>query len=257
MFVVDVSKVDASKAIVADTTLAPFTAADYRPSVFWFRHVDMAAMLVLSLVLVFWSQPSTAASIIFKAVVSISCSLLLVALLWRVRPYPGHATWKLRVRTFALVLTAFAALTNGMTGLSDKGLGDDSLGQAIEVLAMMLVISCAGLLLTLIVAFAHDMIRGARKEQTLIERRRRSTVRYSGNANTPANIINGAKTAATSAARAPTNVQRPIPISYAHDEDTIRTPTIDRSSTRVYRASQETSGRQRSTAPSAQVSQLA
>jgi hypothetical protein len=169
---------DTAEAIISNPTLAPFTAGDYRPSTYWFRHVDMAVMLMLSLLLVFWARPTTSADIIGKAMLSIVTAAGLLVMLWRLRPYPAKATWKLRVRTYSLALTMLAAIVNCLTALTDLDPTSQRplMQQALFALSVLLVIGCAGLLVTLVVSFAWDMVRGAKQEQAAIVAVRTSLV---------------------------------------------------------------------------------
>jgi hypothetical protein len=162
--------VDADIAVTGNQTLAPFTAGDYRASVYWFRHVDMAVLLALSLILVFWAQPTSSAAVIGKAMATIACASTSLVLLWYVRPYPSGATWKLHVRSLALALTMLATITNCLTGLADLQANPDASWQKpITAFAVLMTIGCASLLVTLVVAFGKDMIVGAKREQAHIE----------------------------------------------------------------------------------------
>jgi hypothetical protein len=167
------SSLDASQSLRENPTLVPFTAADYRASVYWFRHIDMAVMLVLSLLLVFWARPTTVADIIGKAVLSVGCAVGLVVLLWRVSPYPTEARWKLRVRSFSLLLTALAAIVNCVTALASvNAVSPSDVSAAITALSVVLVAGYGGLLITLILSFCLDMVKGAKREQKVIVARR-------------------------------------------------------------------------------------
>ncbi len=72
-----VSELDSNENVNNDLRLAPFVAADYRPSkgfltphetaaspiawpagLYWFRHVDLVGNFLLSIILVFWANPS-------------------------------------------------------------------------------------------------------------------------------------------------------------------------------------------------------
>jgi hypothetical protein len=139
-------------------TLAPFTAGDYRASVFWFRHLDLAALVVMSCILVLWTRPAGVASIAFKAAASAACPLAVLALLWRVRPYPPDAAWKLRVRSYALLLAVLASAANAAVALDPGGLSAAGLGYS-------LVPASGGLLLALVAAFGYSAVTGARREQ--------------------------------------------------------------------------------------------
>jgi hypothetical protein len=156
--------VDAEHMVAADPGLRPFTASDYRPSCYWFVHLDMFALLILSAILVFWSQPSGSMSITGKATSSVACALLIFAALWMWRPYSVGSTWKQLVRSLALILTALAAVTNGIATFAS--LSDDvRLSTATVVLSAAVTVVCLLLLLTLIIAFGRETIVGARKEQ--------------------------------------------------------------------------------------------
>ena len=104
------------QVLARDPLLAPFTASDYRISAWWQRHVDMVAMSTLSLLLVFWASPTTPMSVVGKAMTTVaSTSIVLFFLLTR-QPYDPVHTWKSHVRSYILVVTAMAAITNGVTG---------------------------------------------------------------------------------------------------------------------------------------------
>jgi hypothetical protein len=145
-------------AAVSHPELAPFIAGDYRASAFWFRHIDLGAMLWLSLVLVLWSSPTTGASIVAKAAATVACPVLVLALLWRVRPYPPSVRWKLPVRSLALLVTVAAAGSNCATALAAAP------GIA-EALSLVVVALSAALLLTLLVAFGVSSVSWARADK--------------------------------------------------------------------------------------------
>jgi hypothetical protein len=149
--------VDVCHAVLTHPTLAPFTAGDYRASVFWFRHVDLAALAWLSLVLVLWAAPTARSSIINKAIATAACPLAVLALLWWVRPYPPTAAWKLPVRSLALLVTVLAAACNCVTALGVRPV-------AVEALSVAVVVLCCALLTTLVVAFGYSAVAGARTE---------------------------------------------------------------------------------------------
>jgi hypothetical protein len=145
-------------AALTHPELAPFTAGDYRASVFWFRHIDLGAMLWLSLVLVLWSSPTTGASIVAKAAATVACPVLVLALLWRVRPYPPSVRWKLPVRSLALLVTVAAAGSNCATALA-------AAPGIVEALSLVVVALSVALLLTLLVAFGVSSVSWARADK--------------------------------------------------------------------------------------------
>jgi hypothetical protein len=150
-------RVDEHAAVLRHPTLAPFTAGDYRASAFWFRHVDLAALAWLSIVLVFWARPNSSAACIGKALATSVCALTVLLLLWRFLPYPSHARWKLHVRSVGLVVAMLAAAANCTASIDGRGVASLALGA-------LLTTSCMVMLVTLVVAFGYSSITGAHRE---------------------------------------------------------------------------------------------
>jgi hypothetical protein len=150
--------IDSCDAVLKHPTLVPFTAGDYRAAAFWFRHVDLAALAALSCLLVLWLRPASVAALACKAAATGAVSLTVSAVLWRVRPYPPHAQWKLKVRTVALALTASAAAANAAGAAGASAAAVVALGSVVAGLSAVLVI-------TLFVAFCASAIDGARREK--------------------------------------------------------------------------------------------
>lgn len=155
--------VDTNPAIIQHPTLAPFTAGDYRASAYWFRHVDLAAMLWLSMVLVFWRHPQGAPAVLGKAAVTVACPAVVLVAMWRVRPYPSNGAWKLPVRTLALLLTALAAAANAATAMEGT-----AGGSVTNALGLTVTAGAGTLLITLLGAFGYSAVVGAREEQATV-----------------------------------------------------------------------------------------
>ena len=100
------------RAPVFEATWGGFIAQDFQPAYFWFVHINLFTVFVLSVLLVF---ASTASSLGTQAGVFIA-SIALVALnAWAVlsfRPYIERKQWKEPVKHLALSVTAVSALAN-------------------------------------------------------------------------------------------------------------------------------------------------
>jgi len=147
--------VDHNAAIAGDPALAPFTASHYRASQYTFRHLDLAALIVLSLVLVVWARPASGHEVWAKAGVIVVVAASLLWLLWTRQPYAVGATWKLFVRSVALVLTALAAVTNAVA--ADAG-SEGPPPAALAAQAWAMALGCVFLGVTLVAAFGVDAV---------------------------------------------------------------------------------------------------
>lgn len=175
---------DRAASLLSHPVLAPFVAGDYRASRWWFRHVDLAALLWLSLILVFWSRPGSATDAAARAALTALCPLLVLCALWWFRPYPPTGAWKLPVRSLSLLLTAVAAAANGVAAAAHAD------PTALRALAGVVVVLSGLLLATLVVAFAATSVHGARREReeasvAAAERSRRGAIGSGRAAPTP------------------------------------------------------------------------
>jgi hypothetical protein len=119
---------DALPAVTANASLAHFTAGDYRPSAFYFRHLDMGCLLALSLLLTWWDSPAGEPAALGKLAVTVGVLLALAALVAARRPYRPHEAWKGPVRVYSLLLSCVSAALNAAHYI-------DQLGQAASAAA--------------------------------------------------------------------------------------------------------------------------
>ena len=166
---------DNLQVLARDPLLAPFTAGDYRASAWWQRHVDMVALSTLSLLLVFWAAPSTRWSVVGKAMATVAITSVVLFFLFTRQPYDAVHAWKFHVRTYILVVTAVAAITNGVTGYiavsaavaAATGNPDTTpdLTGLVVFLSYTLAVLSVGLFGWLLWHLGRSMVTGAKREK--------------------------------------------------------------------------------------------
>ena len=126
-----------------------YVAGDFFPRYFWMSHVNLAVLLVLSLVLVFATAPTSstqALAFVFTAAVVIFAGGVIVKL----QPYVEKKRWKVPVKLMVLSVTLLSALVNIVYyGADSTGTGD----AFATGLAYVLFVACLLLVIVFFVAF--------------------------------------------------------------------------------------------------------
>lgn len=161
------SFLDSHPELLGNTTLSHFTgaAADYRPSAFFFRHLDLGLLFVLSCLLQFWRRPSSNPEIYAKMAVSyvVLGGLALAVVL--MRPFRPDEMWKHWVRVYSLFLCMVAATLNGFMSLT--GFADGwqvVLSTGITAFSFIVFIMSIGLFVMLLAGFWFSLVTKGRQE---------------------------------------------------------------------------------------------
>jgi hypothetical protein len=189
--------IDVEPSIVHNASLAHFTANDYRASAFYFRQADMGLLLVLSVVITWWTPPASLADASGSLAVTLLAVLTVATMILYVAPFLPDERWKQHVKVYSLLLTGLAAVLNFVNNqqlLSSEAASGSteqqgSTGDAVASLSIVTFIVSIGLAATLLLAFFASLWRGARREQVKVERRRslRASLAASRKVNTGGN----------------------------------------------------------------------
>ena len=159
---------DSHPELLTKPALAHFTGedgADYRPSAFYFRQLDLALLFVLSALLVFWRRPPDNAAVYAKMALSLAALSGLALALLRVRPFRPNEAWKHWVRIYSLALSGLAAVLNGLTTLTGfVGGWQALLGAGIVGLSYFVSAASLGLFVMLLAGFWHSLVAQGRAE---------------------------------------------------------------------------------------------
>ena len=164
--------VDSSPELLHSQAYAHFTSSDFRPSCFYFRQMDMAALFVLSCLLVFWANPPDNGSIVTKMIITLCTVLTLAVLVGVVHPFPEEAAWKYYVKIGSLCLAGIAAVLNCLISFAAR-MGANtppSIASAINGLALLVFVLCIALFVTLISGFWYTLMAQGSQEQKDIVR---------------------------------------------------------------------------------------
>jgi hypothetical protein len=162
----------ADSPLLANQSLAHFTAGDYRVSRFYFRHLEFAMLLLLSVQLVWWAQPANVLTAAAKAGITVTVLLTFAAAVALQQPFVRGTEWKLHVKVGSLLLSALAAVTNfftywrllaAVTSSEDAHAMDDA-PMDVVVLSYATFAGCIALFCTLFAGFWATLVRGARRE---------------------------------------------------------------------------------------------
>ena len=123
------------------STWQTFTAQDFQPEMYWFVHVNLVSVFILSMLLVFFpTTPSTAiwkevcVLLITSAVIGVTMTLVL-----RLKPYNARRLWKVPVKCIALGVTFASAVANLVCALYTKG-SVDAIGADLASFAVLLML---------------------------------------------------------------------------------------------------------------------
>jgi hypothetical protein len=143
-----------------DMLLDPFLG-DYESRCWYTKHVDLALLLLLSLLRVLLPRPTTLEGIVSKSTVSCACILSVCAHVLLVKPFLADQAWKGWVRAMLLLVSAGCVGINGAVAASDLKLGGVSLAVSISIGSYGLLVACALTFVVLIVGFAVTIYKGA------------------------------------------------------------------------------------------------
>jgi hypothetical protein len=153
-----------------DPILAPFLG-DYRHSVLYMRHLDVALALLLATLEALLSRPPTLTLAIVKAACISITTLALCVHVLATRPFAPDHSWKGPVRAMVLALAAGCAIMNAGIAAVDLGYVDDRLKTAMNVGAYLLLALFAATIFLLVLSVGRAMYTGARLEQSTLESR--------------------------------------------------------------------------------------
>jgi hypothetical protein len=142
-----------------DILLDPFLG-DYEPHGWNTKHIDLALLLLLSLLRALLPRPATLEGIVSKAAVSVVCILAVCAHVLLVRPFRTDQAWKGWVRAALLVDSAGCVLLNAVVAASDLELGGAALTRSITVGSYALLVACLMTFVVLLVGFIASMYKG-------------------------------------------------------------------------------------------------
>ncbi len=143
--------------------------SDFEARYFWMVHVRLAALLVLTVLIVEGDSPSIAMqAVVFVVTAAVLVVQLLLLLL--LQPYTDDCVWKLPVDALMLVVSLVAALTNLLWYAAlENGVGSvPPLEAAAEGLSYLVFALCVLLVVVFVIAFRRALVRGADVEQTAI-----------------------------------------------------------------------------------------
>lgn len=168
---------DHNPDILRNVSLSYFTANDFRVSRHYFRQLDLATLLTLSLLLVLWSEPASIASAAGKAVATIVPVATLGGLIIVKRPFALDRRYQHPVKLTTLLLSILAALLNFFNfvrygsaaavaaAAGDTNANDSDIPLGILILSIATFVVSCGLGLVLVIAFFAALARGAAKEK--------------------------------------------------------------------------------------------
>jgi hypothetical protein len=172
--------VDNTPEVTDDIALLHFTFIDYRATHAHFRQLDMLLLAFMAVIFVFLSSANTALAAVGAFVLTLVPLFSLVVAIDASRPYLDGHEWKSSVRIGALLVTALAALLNYVTACTFDLHGCKGNPTMVQVLAIIVVCSAAGLLLLLAVSFWRVLLKGAEVEASCGSGRRKPMQPLSG-----------------------------------------------------------------------------
>lgn len=158
--------IDACPVLLQDSLVSRFVAGDYRASEYFFRQLDEAWLLLLSLVSAYLQSPQTAQQAALQAGLTFAILVAAAAsIVWR-QPFVALDGWKHHVKVASLlVATLVTAVTLAQFLDADAG-GVGSAHGAYVALVYVTFIANVALLACLVVAFwMYVLRRGAVVEQ--------------------------------------------------------------------------------------------
>ena len=104
--------IDSCGALTSDASLTHFTGSDYRPSAYWFRHLDLLVLFSLTAIVELWPQPrnvgsSVAKSLLVWAVIMVASGYFLVQ-----TPFKASDRWKWYAKMYHLGLLMIITALN-------------------------------------------------------------------------------------------------------------------------------------------------
>lgn len=167
---------DAAPPVAQDAALAPFFTADFRASSWWFKHLDLALLFVLDVLLVVYRQPSPGGAAARAALTVLALSGMLCYYVAK-KPYRPEVSYNAPVRAYSLLLSAFVAGLNfacfqaSQAAAAATAAGQSSQDEPLGVLLLswLTFVAAVGLLATLFVSFWLALLRGAASEQRALQ----------------------------------------------------------------------------------------
>jgi len=146
----------------------PFLA-NYVSSAFYTRHLDLALTLTLSAVQAFLPNPWNTATLVGKAAIISTASLMMAFHTVYARPFIAEQSWKGPVRASLLCLAAACSVVDAFAGALDLGLVWGRAAQeGLAAGAYLLLVLFIVVLVLLVGGIARAMLRGARADQAAI-----------------------------------------------------------------------------------------
>lgn len=196
---VDVRAGGASEGFVAsDPAVDFFARTTYRPPRFFYRHIELVAVVILAALLVFWQYPQSTGAYAAKAAVTCLLLLALACSLLTLRPHYTDDAWRVPVLIGSQAISAIVAVMNALLGArhqqlllsgessssssgsasSSSASSNDSSGgssdseavfstSAIEGVSYLLVAATAVWLAVLLGSVGRSLVKGARAEGRL------------------------------------------------------------------------------------------
>ena len=162
---------DVAPELATHAVLAQFASTDYSPHLFFFHHIDMSCLLLLSVILVYWPNPDSIGEAVAKLFVMLLILGGMLVTFGRWLPFRADRAWKLYVKLGSFVVAAFAALLNYLLDAQQLRMeyaaenSGSALHGAIVGFSYMVFGLCVMLFLVLVVAFWSALLRGARWEE--------------------------------------------------------------------------------------------
>lgn len=94
-----------------NATWTNFVSGDYKHEYFWYAHVNLGILFVLSMILVFGTHPSDATQIILFLLTLVMVVAVIVAM-YRQKPYVPKKEWKMPIKALVLLVTVAGSLGN-------------------------------------------------------------------------------------------------------------------------------------------------